>query len=197
VVLGGLSKGDYVYLEQLYRAGAGAYFDAVAIHPYTGDVDPTWCWNQAGTTKFALDAFCSIEEVRRTMVAYGDSAKSIWLTEFGWTTTTGAYGVSEAVQADYFTKAMTKLQSYPYVKAALWYNFRNTYWLRDDPASWEANAGMIRTDFTPKPVYGALKTWTGGATTPTSVAVPTPAACADPTSWSRRACSWLLSTTTG
>ncbi len=172
VILGGLSKGDYVYLDGLYRAGAAPYFDAVAIHPYTGAVDPTWCWNQAGTTKLAWDAFCSIEEVRRTMVAYGDSAKSIWLTEFGWSTTTGTYGVSEATQADYFTKAMTKLQSYPYVKAALWYNFRNTYWLRDDPAQWGANLGMIRTNFTTKPVYAALKGWTGSATTTTTTVAP-------------------------
>jgi len=173
VVLGGLSKGDYVYLEALYQAGAGAYFDAVAVHPYTGSVDPTWCWNQAGTTKFALDAFCSIEEVRRTMVAYGDSAKSVWLTEFGWSTTTAAYGVSEATQADYFIKAMTKLQSYPYVKAALWYDFRNTYWMGDDPTQFEANAGMVRTTFAAKPVYDALKAWTGAATTTTTAVATT------------------------
>jgi len=48
VVLGGLSKNDYDYLAQLYAAGARGYFDTVAVHPYTGSVDPTWCWNEGG-----------------------------------------------------------------------------------------------------------------------------------------------------
>lgn len=118
VLMGGLSKNDYNYLQALYSSGGRPYFDAVAVHPYTGKVDPTLCWNQGGTTKFAIDAFCGIEEVRRTMVDNGDSAKKMWLTEFGWSSSTTLYGVSEATQALYLTKAFTKLQSYPYLKAA-------------------------------------------------------------------------------
>jgi hypothetical protein len=89
---------------------------------------------------------------------------------------------------------MTKLQSYPYVKAALWYNFRNHYWLRDEPSSWEANAGMIRTDFTPKPVYGALKAWTGAVATPVTT-MPS-VDCTGRMSWFNRAC-WPYGTITG
>jgi hypothetical protein len=179
VLMGGLSKSDYDFLAQMYAAGGRPYFDAVAVHPYTGSVDPTWCWNQAGTTKLAKDAFCAIEEVRNTMVAAGDSAKSIWLTEFGWSTTTGAYGVSEAAQADFLTKAFTKLQSYPYVAAAFWYNFRNNWWSQDAPTDYEANLGLLRTGFSPKPAYDALRSWTGASattttTTTTVVADPSP-----------------------
>jgi polysaccharide biosynthesis protein PslG len=168
LLMGGLSKSDYDFLAQMYTAGGRPYFDAVAIHPYTGSVDPTWCWNQAGTTKLAKDAFCAIEEVRNTMVAAGDSAKPIWLTEFGWSTTTAAYGVSEAAQADFLTKAFAKLQSYPYVAAAFWYNFRNNWWSEDAPADYEANLGLLRTDFTPKPAYDAMRSVTGGATATTT-----------------------------
>jgi len=129
---------------------------------------------RGGTTKLAKDAFCGIGEVYNTMVANGDSAKRIWLTEFGWSTTTGAYGVTEATQADYLTKALDTLRtSYPYVQTAFWYNFRNTYWLADAPADYEANLGLLRVDFTPKPAYAALSTWTGGATTTTTVAPTT------------------------
>lgn len=167
VLLGGLSKNDYNYLGQLYSAGAKNYFDAVAVHPYTGKSDPTWCWNEGSTTKKAIDAFCGIEEVRNVMVANGDSAKKLWLTEFGWSTYTGTYGVSEAVQADFLTKAFDKIRaSYPYVQAAFWYNFRNNFWQNNDPADYEAALGLLRVNFTEKPSYGALKTWTGGATPP-------------------------------
>ncbi|MDQ3569411.1 MAG: cellulase family glycosylhydrolase [Actinomycetota bacterium] len=164
VVLGGLSGNDYNYLAQLYGAGARSYFDLAAVHPYTGAVDPTWCWNQAGTTKKAKDAFCGIEEVRNTMVANGDSGKSIWLTEFGWSTTTAEYGVSEAAQADFLTKALVKLASYPYVTKAFWYNFRNNYWSNNDPAEWEANSGLLRVNFSQKPAYAALKAYTTDGT---------------------------------
>ncbi len=129
---------------------------------------------RGGTTKLAKDAFCGIGEVYNTMVANGDSAKRIWLTEFGWSTTTGAYGVTETTQADYLTKALATLRtSYPYVQTAFWYNFRNTYWLADATADYEANLGLLRVDFTPKPAYAALSTWTGGATTTTTVAPTT------------------------
>lgn len=174
VVLGGLSKNDYDYLAQLYTAGAAPYFDAVAVHPYTGIVDPTWCWNEASSMKLAKDAFCGIEEVRRTMVAAGDTAKSMWLTEFGWSTSTGTYGVSETVQADFLVKAMDKIRSsYPYVRGAFWYNFRNNFWLDNAPADYEANLGLLRVDFTPKPAYTALQAWTGAPTTPVTVAQTT------------------------
>jgi hypothetical protein len=166
VLLGGLSKNDYDYLQRLYGTGARPYFDAVAVHPYTGSVDPDWCWDQAGTTKRAVDAFCGIEEVRRTMEANGDAAKQLWLTELGWSTTTSAYGVSEATQADYLTKAFTRLQNYPYVQVAFWYNFRNTWWLADTPGDYEANHGLLRTDFSPKPALAALRTYTGGSPVP-------------------------------
>ena len=181
VLMGGLSKNDYTYLGQLYAAGACNYFDAVAVHPYTGNSDPTSCWNQGGTTKRAVDAFCGIEEVRNTMLANGDSAKKIWLTEFGWSTYTGAYGVSEATQADFLTKALDKIRTdYPYVAAAFWYNFRNNYWSNNDPADYEAALGLLRVNFNEKPSYTALKTWTGGAptaqpTTTTTVAADTQA----------------------
>jgi len=164
VVLGGLSKNDDDYLRQLYAAGAGSSFDAVAVHPYTGAVDPTWCWNEAGSAKRAKDAFCGIEAIHDTMTENGDGAKDIWLTEFGWSTSAGPYGVSEAVQAEFLVKAMETIRSsYPYVRVAFWYSFRNSYWLHDDPADYEANLGLLRVDFSAKPAYAALLAWATAA----------------------------------
>lgn len=155
VMVGGLSKGDYSYVQQLYDAGARPYFDIMAIHPYTS-TDPTMCWNQGGTTKKALDAFCSIEEVRAVMVANGDAAKDIWLTEFGWSTSTAEYSVTEAQQADFTTKAFTKMRNeYPYVTVAMVYMFHDT---GTDRTDWNSNAGIIRNDYSSKPALAAFRT---------------------------------------
>ena len=185
VLMGGLSKGDYNYLAQVYAAGGRPYFDAVAVHPYTGSVDPTWCWNQAGTTRLAIDAFCSIEEVRNTMVANGDSAKTMWLTEFGWSTNSGSYGVTEAVQADFLTKALDRVRSsYPYVVASFWYNFRNNYWLNNAADDYEANLGLLRIDFSAKPSYDAMRLFTGAPLAPpttTTTVAPTTTTTVAPT----------------
>lgn len=185
ILSGGLSKNDYPYLERLYAAGAGAHFDAVAVHPYVGSSDPTWCWNQGSTTRKAIDAFCSLEEIRNVMVANGHSAKSVWLTEFGWTTTTAPYGVNQTQQADFLGKAVDKIQtSYPWIRAALWYSMRNNHWEADAPESFEANFGLLRTDFTPKPAYDTFRAkaqaLTPASTTSTTSAPPSTTTTAPP-----------------
>jgi hypothetical protein len=167
VVLGGLSKSDYPFLERLYDAGAKPYFDVAAVHPYTGRVEPGACWNQGGTSRKALDSFCALEEVRRVMVANGDSAKKVWLTELGWSSYNGEWGVSEANQAKYLTEALVKLESYPWVEKAYVYGFRNLYWSNNNPTDIEANFGLVRTDYSAKPALRAVTSYAtakGGAT---------------------------------
>jgi len=156
VLLGGLSSNDHTYLAALYAAGAGPLFDIAAIHPYTGSVDPDLCWTDA-TGKKAKDAFCGIEAVRDLMVANGDTAKPIWLTEFGWSTASATYGVTEAQQASFLTSAYTWLSSRPYVTNTFWYQLRNVYWLNDASSDLEANYGVLRVDYSPKPAAAALK----------------------------------------
>jgi hypothetical protein len=158
VLMGGLSRNDYGFLQGMYAAGARPYFDAGAVHPYTNNVDPTLCWNASGTATKSIDAFCGIESVRAVMVNNGDSAKNLWLTEFGWATASAApNGVSEAVQADYLTKAFQKLDAYPYVTHAFWYSLRNNYWSNNNQSDVEANYGLVRVDFSLKPSYAAFK----------------------------------------
>ena len=157
VVLGGPSANDYPFLERVYAAGARGLFDIAAVHPYVGSVDPRLCWNQAGTTRRAIHAFCGIEEIHAVMEAAGDGTLPLWLTEFGWSTNRGAYGVTEAQQAEYLKAAFAKLAEWPYVEVAFWYTFRNVFFRGEDPADWEANTGVLRVDFSPKPAYAALR----------------------------------------
>ena len=117
------------------------------------------------------------------MVAAGDGAKPVWVTEFGWSTTTGAYGVTEQAQADFLARAFRKLESYPWVPVALWYSFRNNAGLADAPATWEANTGLVRTDYSAKPALAALRAYAvsaGPAPTPEPTPTATPAPSPSP-----------------
>jgi hypothetical protein len=157
VVMGGLSGNDYRFLRALYNAGARPFFDAASVHPYS-NVDPSVCWNDPNTGTRSDDAFCGIESVRDIMVAKGDAASPLWLTEFGWSTAANAAnGVTEAEQADWLRKAFNRLDNYGWVGPAFWYNLRNNYWSQNDPDDIEANYGLVRVDFSQKPSYAAFK----------------------------------------
>ncbi|GEM_PF-2868975 len=60
------------YLEDLYTLGGKDYFDIINFHYYPSDNAPsasyTW-W---------------ISNLRQIMTQYGEAAKPIWVTEFGW-----------------------------------------------------------------------------------------------------------------
>jgi hypothetical protein len=171
VVFGGVSQNDYSFIEGAYAAGAKGYFDVMAVHPYPGPNPPEAVWHEGG--RIGPTAFTGFREVRSSMLARGDD-KPIWLTEFGWsTTTTEAWGVTHAQQADYLTRAYKLLESYPYVAIAYWYNLRNNFW-DDDADTWETQLGLMRTDFSHKPSYAAFKSYQPGAVAPDPSSPPPP-----------------------
>jgi Glycosyl hydrolase catalytic core len=177
VVFGGVSQNDYSFIEGAYAAGAKGYFDVMAVHPYPGANPPEAVWSSNG--RIAPNAFSGFREVRSAMLARGDD-KPIWLTEFGWsTTTTESWGVTQAQQADYLTRAYRLLDSYPYVTLAYWYNLRNNFW-DNDADTWETQLGLMRTDFAHKPSYDAFKSFQPGVAAadpaaPPAAAPPAPA----------------------
>lgn len=192
VVFGGL---DYTYyawnggagyhgkdfVMAAYEAGAKGFFDVMAVHPYTacGQKDP-------GETDRYPDgwiqesSFARYRNIRSTMLANGDD-KPIFLSEFGWNTSSAACnpsagvhhgGVSEATQAEYLTKAFEVMAEDPYVEAAFWYSFRN--WETDADAP-NSRYGLLRSDFSPKPSFAAFKAVADGtAAAPRSPATPAP-----------------------
>ena len=162
VLLGGLSKSDFAYLEGVYRAGGGDYFDAVAVQPYTYGVDPTDSWNGVhdweDPDRISVNAFPAIQEVRRSMVAFGDEEKDVWLTEFGYSTTTQDGGVSAATQAEFLTKAYRYIERFPWVKALFWYSARNSPFY-EDRDEYEARFGLATTGWSLKQSYWALRAY--------------------------------------
>jgi photosystem II stability/assembly factor-like uncharacterized protein len=112
---------DLDYLQQIYEAGGGAYFDILAAHPYgfgrlpTDPPDPS-----------RLN-FRRLELHRRIMEANGDVHKPVWITEMGWLTRAANPAdawqvVTPTQQADYVQQALNYAgQSYPWLeRLALW-----------------------------------------------------------------------------
>ena len=168
VVFGGLALNDYAFVENAYRAvpDLGRYYDVMATHPYTFPVAPPEAVAKDSAGRIAKGSFPGYREVRKTMLAHGDS-KPIWLTEFGWSTNTVQAGVTAAQQADYLTRAYKYLDRDPYVRVACWYELRNNRWA-GDANTWEDQLGLVNTDFGAKPAYNAFKAYVPGSGAPTT-----------------------------
>jgi hypothetical protein len=149
VVTGGTSYADAEWVRDLYAAGAAGLFDALAVHPYMApwDLPP----ETDNGTKWTIVATAA---VRAVMLRNGDD-RPIWFTEMGWSSSFPAYsqGVTEEQQADYTVRAVELVRTeLPYVENMFFYNDRDRK--TDHPR--ESRFGLLRQDFSPKPVYRAL-----------------------------------------
>jgi len=170
VIGGSLMHADFAFTEQLYDHGIKGYFDAWSIHPYSDDRSPL----DPGSSEWMKLSFVrGVPAVRDVLLRHGDD-KPLWLTEFGWHTSTtrnqAAWlnGVSETTQATYLTQAYEQAAKWPYVQAAIWFNLKNT---GTDPARYIDNFGLVRSNRTLKPDYYAFRNVAGG----TRAAVQQPA----------------------
>jgi len=90
VVLAGLPNESWIALRKVYRAGGRRYFDAVALHPYTGK---------------PRNVVRLVELARREMRRFGDVRKPVWITELSWpaakgkTENTSGFETTDAGQA--------------------------------------------------------------------------------------------------
>ena len=176
VVFGGLSTNDVPYVRAAYAAGAKGLFDVMALHPYTCDERIDVLTRHADGTVPAA-TFLGYREVRALMVSLGDP-RPMWMTELGWSTTTGWCGVSEAAQADRLSLAAALVQQDAYVESLMVYGLRNNYW-DGDRDTLEARFGLMTTDFRAKPALAVFKALALSAPAvepqpPTATPTPTP-----------------------
>jgi hypothetical protein len=149
---------DFIFLQRMYDAGAGDYFDVLAMQGYGLWSGPTDRRMQPRVLNFSRPLY-----IRDIMVRNGDENKPIWLSEMNWNVVpegfpAGApYGqVTEEQQARYVVEAYQRIQEeWPWVGVAnFWFFKRATDLEKDRP---EYYFRMVEPDFSPLPVYEAVK----------------------------------------
>lgn len=177
------SVDDVQYIQQIYGIGGGVvrnYFDVLAAHPGSNNNTPDQLWpDQPGDghcpAKYASNEghcwrehasfyFRRIEQQYAAMAAAGDGNKQMWLTEFGWDSTSTpppGYEYAELIspeqQAQYLVRALTKADfDYPWMGVMCVWNLNfSTLGLppNDEKVGWS----VLNPDWSPRPAYTALK----------------------------------------
>ncbi len=156
LVLGGaLLYSDGNFLTDLYdRLGIKGSYDGISYHPYNQGRDPDDVTAPAAT-KYSYQL--GTKWMRDIMVAHGDSAVDLWITEVGFPTCTlGAHPwcVTQDKQAEYTVdNYRIARERWPFVRAVITYNLRNK---GTAPSYFEDQMGLLWRDFTAKPAYNAL-----------------------------------------
>jgi len=130
---------DIDYLRGMYNNGLARYSDGIGVHPSGYAIPPDITvqdWQQGRYTPppshFNHRSFyfrSTMEESRQVMVAFGDSNKRLWPTEFGWGQTVSPHPgyeyeayISEAQQAQYIVTAFRMMQNWGWVGGAFLWN---------------------------------------------------------------------------
>jgi len=114
---------DTVFIQGMYDAGAGPYFDLLGVHgagyKAPPETDPAVVAGDSVLNNHdpnppelrRIYCFRHVEDVRSVMVANGDADKRVVLLEFGWTTDHRPdspyrwHAVSDQEQAEYLVRA--------------------------------------------------------------------------------------------
>ncbi len=158
---------EFVFLQRMYEAGAAACFDVLAVNDYILWSAPTDRRMRPWAVTYARPVY-----LRDIMVANGDAHKPIWLAEMNanaipddptiqaW----GAYGqVTLEQQARYAPLAYERaMREWPWVGVINFWFFRRPSDAERDQAWYYFR--MAEPDFTPLPVYDAMKDYIAGLT---------------------------------
>lgn len=129
------------FVRRMYQAGAGKFFDAIGLHPYTTPTASSW-----------RRVYGDVTEVRQIMKRRKHGDRQIWYTEVGHTTPTG--GLSQSSQAKLLVKEMRAAARRPYVGPFFLYAIRDS---GTDAAKFSENFGTLLTyDFKPKRMAARL-----------------------------------------
>jgi hypothetical protein len=140
-----------------------AKFDGVAYHPYStpnlpcAPTKPQCTFDSS--TKYSdnygmHNGWNRMLHARQVMVAFGDSAKKIWITEFGGPTKGPAKVLTESQQANLLTAGFQRASQEPWIAEMCWFTFTDKGGdVHSDPTGgW---MGLIQANGTHKASFGA------------------------------------------
>ena len=149
---------DLVFLEQMYRAGAGDYFDILSANAFGLDRPP-----EDPPAPDVLN-YRRVELQRAIMERYGDEDKPIWINEYGWNAPPAGFPedlltwerVTEAEQAEWTVRGITwGREHWPWLGVVnIWY-FRQVGDVPPDRAAYYF--ALVDPQFNPRPVYEAVR----------------------------------------
>jgi hypothetical protein len=146
---GGGSNEPYNYLTGMYKAGAQGNFDAFNMHPYSYPDTPL----QTGD---GWNPWSYLPELHAIMVAHGDGAKQIWLTEFGCPTgSDGGYTAycTDSSLSTQIADAFSMARGWTWTGPLFVYN-----WIDDARATGDGDFGLYYANGAPK--TATLSTYT-------------------------------------
>jgi hypothetical protein len=148
------------YIGSVLAAGGWQYMDGFSQHPYVSPHSPDLGYTTYGDPEPFANLHVALKRGKGLVDKYaGDHPErrplTSWLTEFGFTTSTGGRGQDERTQAAMVMRTYLIAMRYPHLKGLIYYDF-----LCDgtDGANPEHNFGLLRNDFSPKPSYLAYAT---------------------------------------
>jgi polysaccharide biosynthesis protein PslG len=154
---------DLDYLEEMYRAGAAAYFDILFANAYGFGFTPD---DPADPGRLN---FRRVELSRKIMERYGDAHKPVWFNEFGWNASPDTFTpdklpwgrVTEAQQTEYTIAAIQHARDHWSWSGvfAIWY-FRQAGQITADRSDYYFR--MVDPGFTPRLLYHAVKSSAAG-----------------------------------
>jgi hypothetical protein len=164
IELGPRNLNDFIFLQRMYDAGAGDYFDILAMQGYG-----LWSGPYDRRMRPRVINFSRPLYIRDIMVKNGDEVKPIWISEMNWNALPldhpayPGYGrVTEEQQARYVVEAYKRAQAeWPWVGVVNFWFFKRPDDSEKDQAWYYFR--MVEPDFTPLPVYDAVKEYASKA----------------------------------
>lgn len=150
----GVGLNELDFLTALYRLGAGAHFDALAVHTYGFRAAPE---NPPHPGRLN---FRRVELLRQIMIEQGDSDKPITITESGWNDhARWLHAVRPSQRAAYTIRAYQYAEEHwDWLEALCIWALRYPADLRGYPDGYT----LINPEFLPKPVYLELQAYARG-----------------------------------
>jgi hypothetical protein len=156
IPLGPRDLNDFLFLQRMYDAGAGDYFDVLAMQGYGLWSGPTDRRMRPRVLNFSRPLY-----LREIMVDNGDAAKPIWITEMNWNAPPPDFPdkqfgfVTLEQQARYAVEAFRRAQQeWPWVGVINVWFFKRATDAEQDQAMYYFR--LVEPDFTAMPVYHAL-----------------------------------------
>ncbi|MCP9273812.1 beta-galactosidase [Mycolicibacterium arenosum] len=131
------------FVKGMYAAGAKGYFDGIGYHPY----QYTTMFSEGG---YHPDSpINQVAGIRAAMLANGDEAKKIWITEYGLPSSEGG----DKLQARYVDDMLTAWRRITYAGPVYLYTMRDR---RTGSPRDEDTLGAYRSDGSAKPVVDVI-----------------------------------------